>query len=179
MISSHDIQAYARHIFARGRGHPDKHIMHPQREWLLIVASFFLLFSAGSVFVWLQYVQFTNVEATVTATESLQIPEYQSERVQAVHDVYQERQAEFERLLGQAPVVPPAATSSEATEGTSTPLEDAATTTTTETATGTTADVRSETEETEADSAAGENTQNEADAAATPPEANMPRPVLE
>lgn len=119
MISTKDISKYARHVFARSKGHPDKHIMHPQREWLLIVGSFLLLFLGGAVYAWQQFTHFSELPNTIEVSSDMNIPEYRAAMVREVHTIYGERQDTFETIMGDIPDTPVATTTPELIDETS------------------------------------------------------------
>ena len=105
MIESSDIKKYAEHIFSRSRGHADKHIMHPQREWILILGGFLVLFLIGVIHGVYQFRYYQTYSESVTPQANLVLPQYQGQAVARAHDFYQTKQEQFDEYLQQTSVV--------------------------------------------------------------------------
>lgn len=124
MIEKSDITRFARHLFSRSRGYPDKYMMHPQREWYFIVASFFVVFVLGALHVWYWYQYYTSFADTITANEHTSIPTYHDTLVKRVHTTYAARQQRFDDYRNE-PVATPAPAAATSSEPTDTDSEDA------------------------------------------------------
>ena len=103
MIESKDIKKFTHHVFQRSNGVPDKHMIHPQREWVLIVVSFLIIFISGGVYSWYQYQYYQGYADTVTAQADSSIPTYRQAVVAAAHEKYGLRREQFQAYIN-API---------------------------------------------------------------------------
>lgn len=102
MIENSDIKKFASRVFSSSRGSRDRKIMHPDREWLWIVSSFFIMFIVGAgVSVW-QYNWYESLPDRVSASEDTQTPPYNTELVQRLVHEYESRAERFMERLGTA-----------------------------------------------------------------------------
>ena len=110
MIEKKDISKFAQHIFARTKEHPDKQVMHPQREWLCIIASFVVIFSIGLYLGVTQYQHYQGLADTIQPVTENNIPTYQSSLVEEVHERYRSRETLFAEFIAQTPTQVPVET---------------------------------------------------------------------
>lgn len=79
MIETRDIKAYATKVFRLSRGYSDRRIMHSEREWLLIVCTFFILFLSSVVFSVWQYQLYKDLPYNIITADDKHLPQYNRE----------------------------------------------------------------------------------------------------
>lgn len=104
MITQKDIIAMARHVTRRGRGIPDRRLMHPHREWYIGLALCMCVVVGGMVYNTLQFRYYTSLEDRISGSATT--VEYRSEVVRRVLETYRERQEVFEAEGQEIPNVP-------------------------------------------------------------------------
>lgn len=102
MIETRDVVEYARHIFARSKGQPDKRIMHSRRDWLFVSIVFLSIFLLGVAAGLLQYQYVRELPTTVSGIHDMNVPRYQQSLVTNVHDFYAERERRYLELQAQS-----------------------------------------------------------------------------
>ena len=113
MISTKDIKQYTQKVFSASQGRSEKKLMHPDRDWFLIVCTFFLMFSFSVVFSVVQYQQYQTLSERVAPLEETLLPQYNEQLVQYFVDEFTERMQVFEASLGLSAVVDDSTSESE------------------------------------------------------------------
>ncbi len=95
------------HVFKKGKGYPDRRLMHPRREWVLGVMMFLTVIFVGGVLAAQAYVQYRDIEA-LEEVALQQVPQYNDVAVQNVLTLFRERNTIYEDLtyMEPAPVTP-------------------------------------------------------------------------
>lgn len=99
MISKIDILKMIKHVHRRAQGRKDGRIMHPRREWILILLCFITVFVSGSIYSAGTYFTYQNLDAEVEHP-SVQVVEYQTEKLKELLQYYDERSKLFQSLRG-------------------------------------------------------------------------------
>ena len=129
MIDKKDIIKMAKHVFKRGKGYPDRRLIHPKREWTVgLFMSLLVLFVGGTAAAQL-YSTYRNVNTLLQVTPAT-MPRYNAQAVETALTEYRLREQEYESLqknkgVSQSvvPVVTPAATTSDQFEEDTGPVE--------------------------------------------------------
>jgi len=81
MIEKKAILKMAKHVFRQTRNAPDRHVIHPSREWLFGLVFFAILLGSGGIYAAKTFVTYQNIDtAEGEATERL--PQYQVTNVE-------------------------------------------------------------------------------------------------
>lgn len=115
----------ANHVFKRGKGIPDKRLMHPRREWGIGLLIFGAILIAGSILSAQSFSQFRGLE-TSDGDAGVTIPRYNQSEIDAVLTEYQQREINFKALIADRSLVPTTdtATSSDETASSSEALSE-------------------------------------------------------
>lgn len=101
MIETSEIKALIHRVSQKRHGHRDRKIMHPNREWFMIVISFFVLLVGGVGFgVW-YYQWYSSLPDRITVVEESALPHYNTDLVSQVITVYTDRSERFLEKLAQ------------------------------------------------------------------------------
>lgn len=85
MIRTKDIANFTEKIFSRSRGYREKKIMHSNREWFIIVTSFFLLFGLSLFVALYQYEKIINLNENITPDSGrIILPSYNQQVVSSL-----------------------------------------------------------------------------------------------
>lgn len=105
MSKTKDIKSFTRKIFAHSQKQVRPALIHPVREWVIMLVVFFVVFVAGVVnSVW-QYNHYQSLSESVTASTDVVVPRYNESGVESVHALYRERDANFNLFLEQGQAV--------------------------------------------------------------------------
>ncbi len=116
MIERSDITRYARIIFSHKTGTRQPRLMHPEREWFIIILVFLIIFLTGAVVSVWSYQYYQALPASVSVPSDTIRPTYQRSQVLDIHQRYAERLERYQELIN----LSPAANSEESTNDTST-----------------------------------------------------------
>lgn len=105
MITQKDIIAMARHVTRRGRGIPDRKLMHAYREWYIGLALCVCVIAGGVIYNTLQFRYYASLEDRISGSATTTV-EYRHGVVDRVLETYEERQAVFEAEGQEVPNVP-------------------------------------------------------------------------
>lgn len=106
MIEKKDILKMVRHIMKRGRGIPDKRLMHPVREWLLGLLGAVAVVVCGVLYstqLFTTYDKVTEIEQT-DSTISIR---YNQTVIDDARAQFSARSERFNELRGDRPAPPP------------------------------------------------------------------------
>ena len=109
-LNKKDILKMVRHVFRRSQGLPDKRLIHPVREWTVLLGIATVIFIIGAMYTARLFVSYTDLNVE-SGTEGATPVRYNQERVAEVLREYQLKQDRFDELAGSAPA--PAATTTE------------------------------------------------------------------
>ena len=105
MIQKKDILKMAKHVFKRGRGIPDKRLLHPRRDWTIGLVLFVTVFVSGSVIAGQSFVKNQDIQIDTTVL-SEQIPEYNKALVEKTLDDFGAKRDNFmQQNFVSAPVI--------------------------------------------------------------------------
>ena len=102
MIENRDITSFVNRVFSSSRGHSDRKIMHPDREWFWVTILFSCIFFATLTVSILQYQELQSLPDTIKATESTPIPHYNTALVNELVKNFSLQQEIFQQRLGSA-----------------------------------------------------------------------------
>jgi hypothetical protein len=122
MITKPEILAMVQHILRRSRGLPDRRLMHPYREWMVITVTALVLVGASVAYSVHRFNYYAAIEAHVSAAPDAPV-EFKTDTVDRALEFIEARRAAFtEASAGVVPHTPPAATDRpSATESSGTP----------------------------------------------------------
>lgn len=100
MISKKDILQMARHIIKRGKGIPDRRLMHPYREWFIGLFGMMCVIGAGATYNAITFRYYNALEDHVVGNQPSAV-EYRHDVAERVLTTYEERSAEYTRLQAQ------------------------------------------------------------------------------
>lgn len=99
MIDKKDIIKMAKHVFKRGKGVPDKRLMHPRRDWTIGMIVFALILIGGSYFGAVSYNQYKEIDTT-GGDPGVTIPKYNASRIEETISLYGKLEEQFNMLTG-------------------------------------------------------------------------------
>ena len=117
MISKSDIVKIVKKVQKRGKGVPERRLMHPARDWsigLLLSSTIFLILSAYMGYSFMERTK--NVDEATVIDSSVII--YKSDLAQDVLEKYRDKNKSFERLRNDRSNVPPPPVITEEESGT-------------------------------------------------------------
>ncbi len=91
-----------RHVFRRSQGLPDKRLIHPVREWTMVLGVAAIIFTLGAIYTAQLFVSHTDLDVE-SGTEGATPVRYNQERVADVLREYQLKQDRFDELAGSVP----------------------------------------------------------------------------
>ncbi len=97
MIDKNDILRFAKHVYTRGQGVPDRKLLHPKRDWAIGLSVFLLIVFAGGVLSTNLFEAYKNVQ-TRKVDVAIQIPVYKELLVKTVLEKYSERSEMYDSL---------------------------------------------------------------------------------
>lgn len=114
MISKKEILKMVRNISKQSRGGIKRRTVNPQREWFIGIGLFLLVVGVGSVVNAQSHMHYLALDGQVDTTKR-PIESYNREEAEHVIEFYTTRANAFTDLLGEVPVVPEDATTTEDT----------------------------------------------------------------
>lgn len=102
MISKTDIIKLAQHVVRRGRGIPDRKLMHPYREWYIGIVGALVVAGLGAAYNFYLFRYYDTLEEHTTESVNDAI-EYRFETAENVRERFSARAAEFARTLEGTP----------------------------------------------------------------------------
>lgn len=97
----------AKRVLRRQRGLRDHQLIHPSRDWMIGFLFGVLLFVAGAVWSFLTFEEIANRDVDSVITEEVQQTVYQEETIDTALQLFRERRASYETLLGSAQITVP------------------------------------------------------------------------
>ena len=107
MITKDDILQMIKHIARRNSGKKDRRIIHPVRDWLVILSAAIVLFLAGEAYVGLLLLQ-KQQEDISEYTVEVETVQYRQERVDAVLETYRAKKERFDTFRAEQATNTPA-----------------------------------------------------------------------
>lgn len=109
MMTKPDILAMVQHILRRSRGLSDRRLMHPYREWFVIITGALVLVCASVVYSVYRFNYYATIEAHVSAEPDAPV-EFKTDTVDRALQFIEARRAAFaEASTGVVPRTPPPA----------------------------------------------------------------------
>lgn len=106
MIEKKDILAMVRHVTRHSRGVRDPQIVHPMREWIIGVGFVLVGVMVGGLYSFVVYNRTLSDQAEQPIVPVAMVP-YQAMIVERALDVYGDRRAQYDAILGTTPVPVP------------------------------------------------------------------------
>lgn len=116
MFTKNDIIKMAAHVTRRGRGIPDRRLMHPYHEWGACLLFFFVIVALGVAVSASRFMYFSDLESYIEPNE-VKVVRYKVSDMERVIADFNARQLKFDLLMGG--VTPPAPVVNDVAEGTS------------------------------------------------------------
>lgn len=96
MIKTKDITKFAKDIFSRNRGaRRDGRLLHPERDWVLIITCFLVLFIAGSSISWWHFHTYRTLGDSIEGTNEAELPHFSTRAVQQINETYTSKEENF------------------------------------------------------------------------------------
>lgn len=92
------------HVFKRGKGYPDRRLMHPHREWALGLAALMVVLCTGGFFAAQTYIQYRDIKM-LEEVALQQVPQYNDVAVQNVLAAFRVRKELYETFIGETALV--------------------------------------------------------------------------
>ena len=104
MIDQTEVLKIAKHAFKRGKGVPDRRIIHPRRDWAVGILIFTTILATGSYYSMTVLSTYRDVD-TSGGTAAERVPKYQAEQIERTINTYKDKEAAFNSLINQTTVV--------------------------------------------------------------------------
>ena len=100
MIETKDIKKIAKHIFSINRGYKrNVRLLHPERDWVIIVVSFLLFFLAGLGFSLWHLYTYQTLPDTIEGNNDTELPHFSTRSINLISEKYQTREELFLQKL--------------------------------------------------------------------------------